>query len=69
MTPSEDPTSLDAIIGYRVGQHDQQIRDHEDRIRKVENSIAKSAWLSGILTPLVTAIAVSAVLATNATAF
>jgi hypothetical protein len=66
---SSDDQSLDAIIGYRVGQHDQQIRDHEDRIRKVENSIAKSAWLSGILTPLVTAIAVSAVLATNATGF
>lgn len=51
-----------AVVAVVLSNLQTQAIDHEHRLRKVENSIARSAWLSGILTPVVTGIIVAIML-------
>lgn len=48
----------ESVIEWRVRVLGEGVKDHEDRLRKVENAQARSAWLTTIVTPLVTAMAV-----------
>jgi hypothetical protein len=63
--PDLSDKSHPAVVAVLLGNLQTQAIDHEHRLRKVENSIAKSAWLSGLLTPVVTGIVVGVLLQVN----
>jgi hypothetical protein len=54
-----------AVVAVVLSNLQTQAIDHEHRLRKVENSIARSAWLSGILTPVVTGVIVAVLIQFN----
>lgn len=48
----------ESIVTHRLNELQGDVSDHETRLRNVEAAQARSAWLSTLVTPVLTAVAV-----------
>jgi hypothetical protein len=51
-------------LELHIEHESRKLIDHEDRIRKIEESVWRSSWVTSIITALITAVVGAAIITT-----